>query len=200
MSKELIIDVIDSEMNKAEEIIGQTTADEITDYSDISTLTEHLEQQTEELVRSQKLPEKDIVGQVSTTDMVIDLALANIGKQTALKMTKLEKFLSKIEDQLFKDSTLEEMTKSDLLTLYTSTRMMKSDGFKMLKEIRKDVDFENLEASLLSMHSKESLKEDEGSGGKMQSILNALLGDGSFLKTAQEKQRQNLGVESEKDI
>jgi len=208
MGNELIIEsIIEAELDNGEEELnsyskdetGVSHEDETNEYSEISDLTKHLEDQTHDLVKSQKLPEKDIIGQVSTTDMVIDLAMANIGKQTALKMSKLESFLGKIEDQLFKDSTLEEMTKSDLLALYTSTRMMKADGFKMLKEIRKDVDFENLEASLLSMHSKESLK-DEGSGDKMKGILNALLGDSNFLRSAQKKQKEKLGVEEDEDI
>ncbi len=200
MGTDMIVDIIDAEMEIGEEELRKHSIcdDENSEYSDISDLTKNLENQTLELVKSQKLPEKDIIGQVSTTDMVIDLAMANIGKQTALKMSKLEQFLGKIEDQLFKDSTLEEMTKSDLLSLYTSTRMMKSDGFKMLKEIRKEVDFENLEANLLSMHSKESLKGDEASGGKMQGILQALLGDANFLKSAETKQRKNMGVTDEK--
>jgi hypothetical protein len=195
MTNELIIDIVDAELaDGIEELDEYSKEDGSSEYSEISDLTNHLEEQTEELVRSQKLPEKDIVGQVSTTDMVIDLALANIGKQTALKMSKIERFLGKIEDQLFKDETLKEMSKADLLTLYTSTRMMKADGFKMLKEIRKDVDFENLEANLLSMHSKESLKDDGKTGSKMQGILNQLLGDSNFLKSAEKTQRNQLGV------
>lgn len=201
-SDALIVEIIEDELYSANEEMEQHSKnldDESSEYSDISSMTDHLGGETERLVRDQKLPEKEVIGQVSTTDMVIDLALANIAKQTSIKLQKFEKFLGKIEDQLFKDSTLQEMTKSDLLTLYTSTRMMRTDAFRMLKEIRKDVDFSNLEASLLSLHSKESMRESEHHGNKMKGLLETLLTNADFLDQAAAHQRANMMKEDESE-
>lgn len=166
------------------------------EFSDVSDMTKHMQEQTTKLVGENSLPEKDIIGQVSTTEMVIDLALATLARQSSVKLIKLEEFLGKVEDRLFKDETLDELTKSDLMNLYTSTRMMKTDAFRMLKEIRKESDFNNLEATLLSMHSKEDLNTINADGTKMQGLLESLIMNGDFLAQAQTQQKKNLGVEN----
>lgn len=195
---EVSVEIIDMELYEAdrilrEELDGQI-AEENTEYSDVSTMTGNIKSETESLVRDRKIPERSIINEVSTTELAIDLAMANLAKTTAVKLQKLEGFLGKIEDKLFKDDILDDMNKGDLLLLYTNTRMMRSDAFRMIREIRKDVDFSTLEANLLSLHAKESLKEsdDEDGADKMQSILQTLLHDENFLSTAEEEQRNDM--------
>lgn len=195
-SDEVEFDIIDAELAEAYKEIDEISRPVSTEFSDISKMTENLDAQTTKLVAEQQLPEKEVIGEVSTTDMVIDLSLANIAKQTSVKLNRMETFLSKIEDILYDDKSLEGMNKHELMALYTNTRLMRTDAFKMLSEIRKTVDFGLLEAQLLSMHSKESMKVDEeGSGEKMQSILEAMLKSPDFLLAAQENQKQNLNKE-----
>ena len=182
MNKELTTDVIDMELYMAEKELADMDAN--TEYSDVSEMTKRLGEETENLVRDQKIPAKDIIGQVSVTDMVIDLAMASLAKQTSVKLQKLETFLGKLEDKLFDEKNLAKMKPNDLANLYTSTRMMRTDAFRMLKEIKKDVDFTSLEANLLSLHAKKSLDDDTDENHQMRSILESILMNEDFLETA----------------
>jgi len=193
-SKNISTDVIDVELEEAfAEIDEMTGHEQSNEFSSISSMTENLGMQTEDLVKNQKLPEKEVIGEVSTTDMVIDLSLANIAKQTSVKLSKMETFLSRIEDRLYDDKTLGKMNKQELMALYTNTRLMRTDAFKMLAEIRKGVDFGALEAQLLSMHSKESMRDDNATqGDKMKGILEQMMTDPNFILSASANQKQKL--------
>lgn len=200
-NNEIMVDIIDMEMYEAKKILTaelyeqqESDVKESTEYSDVSGMTDNIKSETENLVRDRKIPERSIINEVSTTELAIDLAMANLAKQTAVKLQKLEGFLGKIEDKLFRDDILDDMNKGDLLLLYTNTRMMRSDAFRMIREIRKEVDFSTLEANLLSLHAKESLKESDNDDGadKMQSILQTLLHDENFLSSAEEEQRKDM--------
>ena len=184
-------DIITMELQNGAEILEEYgEVEEFREYSKVSDMTVRIKEETENLVEHQTIPKRDIIGEVSTAELAIDLAMANIAKQGAVKIQKLEGFLGKIEDKLFTDEILNDMSKGDLLLLYTNTRMMKSDAFRMIREIRKDVDFANLEANLLSLHAKESVKE--ASGDKMNSILEELFSDDTFLKSAEKNMRTNM--------
>ncbi len=187
-------DIIDVELEEAFAEIDELTGHEApSEFSAISDMTENLGHQTEQLVQHQKLPEKEVIGEVSTTDMVIDLSLANIAKQTSVKLSKMETFLSRIEDRLYDDKTLEKMNKHELMALYTNTRLMRTDAFKMLAEIRKTVDFSALEAQLLSMHSKASMQDEStGQGDKMKGILEQMMTDPNFILSAAANQKTKL--------
>lgn len=193
MAKSKSTDIIEAEIEDAvEEIEELTNAPQSRHYSEVSEMTDNLHEQTENLVRDKTLPKKEIVSEVSTTDMVIDLALANIAKQTSVKLTKMERFLSKLEDKLYDDAILDNMNKQELMSLYANTRMMRTDAFKMLNEIRKGVDFSALEAQLLSLHSKESMKEGADGGEKMKSMLEGILNNPDFLEQAVKNQKEKL--------
>jgi len=193
MNKQIPTDLIEVELEEAFAEIDEITGNHSREFSNISDMTENLGQQTEELVRGQTLPQKEVIGEVSTTDMVIDLSLANIAKQTSVKLSKMETFLSRIEDRLYDDKTLEKMNKHELMALYTNTRLMRTDAFKMLAEIRRTVDFSALEAQLLSMHSKESMRDDTvGQGDKMKGMLEQMLTNPEFLITAAANQKSKL--------
>jgi len=187
-------DIFEEEFEKAQSLIEAEV--ESTEYSDVSEMTQNIQDETESLVRDKKIPERSIISEVSTAELAIDLAMANIAKQTAVKLQKLEGFLGKIEDKLFNDDILEKMNKGDLLLLYTNTRMMRSDAFKMIREIRKDVDFSTLEANLMSLHAKESIKDAEGDDS-MNSILQTLLSDENFLNDAASEQRDAMSIDAE---
>ena len=190
--RELITDIIDMELYKAEGELEEEMEEINPEYSEVSDMTENIKNENESLVRDQKIPAKEIIDEVSVTNMVIDLSMASIAKQASVKLLKMETFLGKIEDRLFSDKSLDGMSKGDLAALYTSTRMMRTDAFRMLKDIKKDVDFGSLEDSLLSLHSKASLKEGTETGEQMKSILQTLMADDSFLKTAEKNQKKNM--------
>ena len=195
-------DIITMELKNGEEIMEQYGEEEpFTEYSEVSEMTERLKVEAEKLVKDQKLPAKDIIGQVGVTEMVIDISMASLAKQTSIKILKLEKYLGKVEDRLFKDDALDNMSKTELSNLYASTRMMRTDAFKMLKEIKKDVDFASLEANLLSLHAKKSLEDDEGVEGseKTKSILETLLLDADFLDAATQLQTDTLNKTNKED-
>lgn len=164
------------------------------DYSKISKYTHLLDSETENLIGKNSLPAKEVIKQVATTNVAVDLAFASMAKTTALKMQKLERFLGTIEDKLFKDETIENLSNSDLLTLYQTTRIMKTDSFRMLKDLRKDVDFDDLEATLLSLHNKEELadSQNEAGAGEVKSMLEQLLTSDAFTSAASETQNKKL--------
>ena len=191
----LMENIFDDELDKGLGLI-EATVETTSEYSDVSDMTQNIQEETESLVRDKKIPERSIISEVSTTELAIDLAMANIAKQTAVKLQKLEGFLGKIEDKLFNDEILDKMNKGDLLLLYTNTRMMRSDAFKMIREIRKDVDFSTLEANLMSLHAKESIKDAEGDDG-MKSILQTLLSDENFLNDAESEQMNAMSDNEE---
>jgi len=190
-------EIIEAELEDAYEAIDKLT-EKPGEFSEITDMTENIHHQTKNLVRDQKLPEKEVIAEISTTDMVIDLSLANIAKTTAMKLTKMETFLGKIEDKLYDDQILDKMNKHELMALYTNTRLMRTDAYKMLVEIRKNTDFSTLEAQLLSLHSKESMREDDSSnGGQMRSVIEQIMLDPDFLARAAAKQKENLNKEQE---
>ncbi len=193
MEEEIIELELDAAMKELEEFCGEVVEASIenTEYSDVSLMTQGIKDETESLVRDKKIPARSIISDVATAELAIDLAMANIAKQTAVKLQKLEGFLGKIEDKLFNDEILDKMNKGDLLLLYTNTRMMRSDAFRMIREIRKDVDFSSLEANLMSLHAKESIKDAEGND-TMNSILATLLSDENFLSDAEEELRNSM--------
>jgi len=197
MGKDITTEIIEMELFDGEEKLGYFE-EEDTGYSDVSAMTENIQEETENLVRDRKIPERTIISEISTAELAIDLAMANLAKQTAVKLQKLEGFLGKIEDKLFNEDILENMNKGDLLLLYTNTRMMRSDAFRMIREIRKDVDFSTLEANLLSLHAKESIKHatDDSNDG-MNSILQSLLADENFLQTAEQSQTDAMNETKE---
>lgn len=199
--KEVFTEIIESELLDAVEKIEEyeRSQNAHTEYSEVSDMTENIKEETEKLVRDRKIPERNIINDITTAELAIDLAMANIAKQTAVKLQKLETFLGKIEDKLFNDDILDDMNKGDLLLLYTNTRMMRSDAFKMIREIRKDVDFSTLEANLLSLHAKESIKDATDEEDGMNSLLQSLLSDENFMSTAEQVQKDALGVEENKD-
>jgi len=164
------------------------------DFSKISKYTHLLDLENEKLVEKNSLPVKEVISQVATTNVAVDLAFASVARATALKLQKLEKFLGIIEDRLFKEETIENLSNSDLLTLYQTTRIMKTDAFRMLKEIRKEIDFDKLEATLLSLHSKEELSETQNNdnANEVKSMLELLLNSKEFTEALAEKQRKNL--------
>lgn len=195
-SEGLTVEIIDEEFATANEILDRYT-EENSEYSDVSDMTDNIKKETEKLVKERKIPERSIIAEVSTAELAIDLAMANLAKQTAVKLLKMEGFLGKIEDKLFNDDILENMNKGDLLLLYTNTRMMRSDAFRMIREIRKEVDFSTLEANLMSIHAKESVKSHAEGDDPMNSILESLLSDENFLNAAETEQQKTLGVEND---
>jgi len=178
-------------LKKAKKVIDDalTTGD----FSKISKYTQLINDQTEKLVDKNKLPAREIINQIATTDIVIDLAFASLARQTALKILELETFLSKIEDRLFDQETIANLSNADLLNLYQTTRIMKSDSFKTLSSLRKDIDFDKLEATLLALHNKEQLKDlNDTESGKVRSILEQLLTSPEFTKSFSKQQEKKI--------
>lgn len=161
------------------------------DFTKISDYNIEINLQNEEMVKSNTLPKKGVVKQIATTALAMDLSFASQAKSIALKMNKIDDFLSSIEDKLFTEETLQDLSKTELLGLYTNTRLMKADSFKQMKEIRKDIDFESLEAVLLSLHAKEDINNNNSneSGGEVQSLLSNLFDDAAFTNKTQQLEK-----------
>lgn len=162
-------------------------------YIKANEYTENLETTHEDLLSKKAIPDREIAKDISLTGMSIDIAMAALAKQTSYKLLKLEKFLSKIEDRLFNDETIAELTKSELMDLYTATRMMKTDAFRTLKEIKKEIDFEKLEADIISSNVRGEVKN---SNSDINDVLNKVMNSESFLEQAIQAQINEV----EKDL
>ena len=161
------------------------------EFSKANDYTKKLEESNEELLRDNKIPDREIAKLISSTELSIDIALAAQAKQLSHKLLKLEGFLSKIEDRLFNDETIAELDKSELMALYTNTRLMKTDAFKMLKEIKKDIDFDKLEVSIMALNAKGDMTK-EHSSGDVNDVLEKLMKSESFLDVAIQAQLNDL--------
>jgi len=163
------------------------------EYKKAVEYTKSLEETQEKLIAEKSIPDRDVAKDISTTEMAIDIAMAALAKQTSYKLLKLEKFLSKIEDRLFNDETIAELSKSELMELYTATRMMKADAFRTLKEIKKEIDFEKLEADIIASNARGDFKN---SNTEVNEVINKIMNSDSFLEKAIEAQLKEV----EKDI
>jgi len=161
------------------------------EFSKANDYTKKLEESNEELLRDNKIPDREIAKLISSTELSIDIAFAAQAKQLSHKLLKLEGFLSKIEDRLFNDETIAELDKSELMALYTNTRLMKTDAFKMLKEIKKDIDFDKLEVSIMALNAKGDMTK-EHSSGDVNDVLEKLMKSESFLDVAIQAQLNDL--------
>jgi hypothetical protein len=155
--------------------------------------TKRLEDSNEELLRDNKIPDRDVAKLVSSTELSIDLSLASQAKQLSHKLLKLEHFLSKIEDRLFNDETIASLNEAELMQLYTNTRMMKQNSFQMLKEIRKEVDFDKLEVSIMALNAKGDMKSADD--GNVNDVLEKIMASDNFLDAAVKAQLDEIEKE-----
>ena len=157
------------------------------EYTKTHGYIKKIEDTNEKLVSENTIPAREIVKDISTTETNIDLTLAALAKVTSVKLMKFEKYLSKIEDELFSDETLATMDKTQLMSLYTQARMLKKDSFDQLKQIKKDIDFSNLEINIMSMNAKnstETFSED------INEILDKVINSEDFIIKAKEIQKE----------
>jgi len=176
------------------EIVDEYQNDNMTDYNtndytNASEYTEKLVKTNEDILRENKIPERKIANDISTTEMSIDIAMAALAKQTSHKLLKLEGFLGKIEDILFNDTTIAEMSKGDLMDLYTATRMMKADSFRTLNQIKKDIDFEKLEMDIIASNIK---GDNQSSAKNVNEVIDKIVNSNSFLDQAIQSQLDEI--------
>jgi hypothetical protein len=158
--------------------------------------TKRLEDSNEELLRDNKVPDRDVAKLVSSTELSIDLALASQAKQLSHKLLKLEHFLSKIEDRLFNDDMIASLNEAELMQLYTNTRLMKTDAFRMLKEIKKEVDFDKLEVSIMALNAKGDMKNSD-KDGNVNDVLEKIMSSDNFLDLAVKAQLDEIEKEGD---
>ena len=140
-----------------------------------------LEEEQEKLLSGERrVPRKEIAEKVSTTMLEVDLSLVALMKSTANKLLKLEKFLSKIEDIIFNDTTLAELDKGKLLQLYGQTRIMRGELLKSLNELKKEVDTERLEGQIKALH----IQNDKNEITSLDEIVEKILDNENFFQEA----------------
>jgi len=159
-----------------------------TQFREATKITKDIEKSNEELLRENKTPDRSMAKKVSKTELSIDLALAATAKQYSQKILKFETFLAKIEDKIFNDETIAELTSGDLLTLYTNTRLMKSETFKTLQAIKKDIDFDKLEINILALNAKDENSSDDSTPSDVSDILDKVMENENFLELAMDAQ------------
>jgi len=158
------------------------------EFSKTNEAIKKVEEAHEKLAFEDKIPEKDIAKKVSLTQIEIDLGLASLAKSTALKLVKLEKYLSKIEDIIYNDETLTELDKGKLLQLYSQTRIMRSELLKSLTEIRSKIDFETLNAQIQALN----IQNERNEISSLDEIVNKILENENFLNEVQELQKSKI--------
>jgi hypothetical protein len=159
-------------------------------FSKVNEANPEIDKSLEKVIFNKEIPGNEVIGEISTMNLSLDLALASVAKKGALKIIKMENFLSKIEDELFTEENLENLDIVELMQMYQLVRISRNETIKNIKEIRQDVNFENLEASILSMNNKQQLTDI--SNGEIKGLLQGLLENPTIVEQIKKKQREKL--------
>ena len=90
----------------------------------------------------------------------ISLQLVQLARKLSAKLQIIEKYLSRLEDKLFDERTINSMNTSEAMQLYSQTRILFERTENMLMQIQERVDLDNIEMTLKTLLSKEGLEDD----------------------------------------
>jgi hypothetical protein len=130
-------------------------------FKSLDVLTEKDDKIIEDLLYNGNIPDKEFVKRIKLSGLGISLSLIQLAKKLAGKLQIIEKYLSKLEDKIFNDKTLDSMETGELLHLYQSTRILFERTEDMLMKIQEKVDVESVSMLLKALNAKEN-EEDEG--------------------------------------
>jgi len=160
MSNEIIEAVIENEdfMNGLKDYSDEISEQNI--FKSLDLLTEEDDEIINKLVFDGKLPDREFINRVKMSGLGISLQLVQLARKLSAKLQIIEKYLSRLEDKLFDERTINSMNTAEAMQLYSQTRILFERTEAMLLQIQERVDIENIEMTLKTLLSKEGLEED----------------------------------------
>jgi len=159
------------------------------EFSRIDKASENLENVQEDLLRDGKVPSRETAREVSTTDTIVDLALATLARTSAVKLIKMEKFISSIEDELLSEESLANMPKEQMLNIYGQLRMLRNTTLQNVRDIRKEVDFSELEVKIIAANAKGDMNSV---GSTVNEVLDKIMNNADFLEKSIQLQKDQI--------
>jgi len=153
INAELVDDLKDLEINK-DEYEDQNI------FKSLDILSKKDDEIIENLLFEGDIPDKDFVKRVKMSSLGVSLSLIQLAKKLAAKLQLIEKYLSKLEDKLFNEKTLETLETGELLQLYQSTRILFERTEDMLMKIQEKVDVDGVAMTLKALNAKSENEEE----------------------------------------
>ena len=114
----------------------------------------------EKLLFEGEIPDKDFIKRVKLSSLGVSLSLIQLSKKLASKLQIIEEYLSKLEDKLFNEQTLNTLETGEMLQLYQSTRILFERTEDMLMKIQEKVDVDNVTMILKGLNAKSENTEE----------------------------------------
>ena len=190
--KELVPEIVD-DLNDFK--IDKKEYPEQNIFKSLDLLSEEDDKIIEELLFEGKIPDKDFVNRVKLSGLGVSLSLIQLSKKLAAKLQIIEKYLSKLEDKLFNDETIETLETGELLQLYQGTRILFERTEDMLMKIQEKVDIDSVAMLLKGLNAKENGEEeavDLSDGDDIDEIMNMI--SELKVKNAKEKLKKETEI------
>ena len=129
-------------------------------FKSLDILSKKDDEIIEKLLFDGDIPDKDFIKRVKLSSLGVSLSLIQLAKKLAAKLQLIEKYLSKLEDKLFNDQTLETLETGELLQLYQSTRILFERTEDMLMKIQDKVDVDGVAMTLKALNAKSENEEE----------------------------------------
>lgn len=128
-------------------------------FKSLDLLSKKDDEIIEKLLFEGEVPDKDFIKRIKLSSLGVSLSLIQLAKKLSAKLQLIEKYLSKLEDKLFNDATLETLETGELLQLYQSTRILFERTEDMLMKIQEKVDIDSVSMLLKALNAKENEEE-----------------------------------------
>ena len=129
-------------------------------FKSLNLLSKQDDEIIEKLLFDGQIPDKEFIQRVKTSSLGVSLSLIQLSKKLAAKLQVIEEYLSKLEDKLFNETTLNTLETGELLQLYQSTRILFERTEDMLMKIQEKVDTESVAMTLKALYVKDNEDED----------------------------------------
>jgi hypothetical protein len=158
----LTVDVLDDNDDDFFNDLGIKEAPKVDQniFKALDVLSEEDDKFVEELLFKGKIPDKEFIKRVKLSGLGVSLSLIQLSKKLAGKLQIIENYLSKLEDKLFNDSNLEDMSNGEMLQLYQMTRILFEKTQSSLMQIQEKIDVDSVEMMLKAMSTKAETEDE----------------------------------------
>jgi len=130
-------------------------------FKALDVLSEEDDKFVEELLFKGKIPDKEFIKRVKMSGLGVSLSLIQLSKKLAGKLQIIESYLSKLEDKLFNDGNLEDMSNGEMLQLYQMTRILFEKTQTSLMQIQEKIDIDSVEMTLKALSTKADTEDND---------------------------------------
>ena len=159
MSNEIIKPELLDELNDLK--ITESEYQEQNIFKSLDILSKQDDEIIEKLLFEGVIPDKQFVQRVKLSSLGVSLSLIQLAKKLAAKLQIIESYLSKLEDKLFNEETLNTLETGELLQLYQSTRILFERTEDMLMKIQEKIDIDNVTMTLKALYAKDNEEETQ---------------------------------------